>query len=200
MGGGGLTKDSKWGGWKHLFLSNSLKFPKKWGRGVSPPPPPAPCLPRALNVWDQTACHKFKQINMNDPSYLLELYWQNCLVCMCWSSHLEAIHVQLGNFYKITFSAIPKASASFLKSQTATVILYTANEWNNKWRVTRARGWFICKCHVLQISISDWPRHGQRPHYILPFLFFILSLKVWYDVIIKLGRAVRLWNGPSSGE
>ena len=37
-GGGGLNSDSKWGGWKHLFLSNSLKFPKKWG-GWSPPQP-----------------------------------------------------------------------------------------------------------------------------------------------------------------
>ena len=39
---GGLTSDSKWGGWKHLFLSNSLKFPKKWGGGWSPPAPPPP--------------------------------------------------------------------------------------------------------------------------------------------------------------
>ena len=46
-GGGGLNSDSKWGGWKHLFLSNSLKFPKKWG-GWSPPLPLPP--PRALKM------------------------------------------------------------------------------------------------------------------------------------------------------
>ena len=41
---GGLTSDSKWWGgegWKHLFLSNSLKFPKKWG-SWNPPPLPLP--------------------------------------------------------------------------------------------------------------------------------------------------------------
>ena len=43
---GGLTSDSKWGGWKYLFPCNSLKFPKKWG-GWNPPPP-APPPPRAL--------------------------------------------------------------------------------------------------------------------------------------------------------
>ena len=44
-GGGGLNSDSKWGGSKHLFLSNSLKFPKKWGGGgggLKPPPSPSP--------------------------------------------------------------------------------------------------------------------------------------------------------------
>ena len=41
--GGGLTSDSKWGG--HLFLRNSLKFPKKWGGGDLKPPSPlrGPC-------------------------------------------------------------------------------------------------------------------------------------------------------------
>ena len=28
-------------------------------------------------------------------------------------------------------------------------------------------------------------------------IIIILSLKVGYDVIIKLNRAARLWNGPS---
>ena len=39
-GGGGLTSDSNWrGGWKHLFLSYSLKFSKKWGGGGWSLPP-----------------------------------------------------------------------------------------------------------------------------------------------------------------
>ena len=37
------------GGWKHLFLSNSLKFPKKWGAGLAPAPP------RALSCIDKKA-------------------------------------------------------------------------------------------------------------------------------------------------
>ena len=42
-GGGCLTSDSKWGGsWKHLVLSKSLKFPKKWGGGGLKPPLPLP--------------------------------------------------------------------------------------------------------------------------------------------------------------
>ena len=34
------------GGLKHLFLNNSLKFPKKWGGGAEDPPCPSP--PRAI--------------------------------------------------------------------------------------------------------------------------------------------------------
>ena len=40
-GGGGADYWLKVGGWKYLFPSNSLKFPKKWG-GWSPPPFPSP--------------------------------------------------------------------------------------------------------------------------------------------------------------
>ena len=49
---------------------------------------------------------------------------------------------------------------------------------------------------MIQIGISDWPRQGQRP-LISYHLYFILRLKFDNDVIIKLGRAARLWNGPS---
>ena len=54
-GGGGLNSDSKWGGWKHLFLSNSLKFPKKWG-GWSPPSQPLPRREPCSNLIRYCAC------------------------------------------------------------------------------------------------------------------------------------------------
>ena len=50
---------------------------------------------------------------------------------------------------------------------------------------------------MIQIGISDWPREGQRPLISYTLLFFLLLLKFDSDVMIKLGRAARLWNGPS---
>ena len=49
---------------------------------------------------------------------------------------------------------------------------------------------------MIQIGISDWPRQGQRPLVSYSSIFF-LRLKFDKDVIIKLGRAARLWNRPS---
>ena len=57
-GGGGLTSDSKWGSWKHLFLSSSLKFPQKCvcvcgggGGGEGGWSPPAPPPSAGPDIW-----------------------------------------------------------------------------------------------------------------------------------------------------
>ena len=81
---------------------------------------------------------------------------------------------------------------SIFKIQTATVIFSKTRQWH----LTHVHGQFIWKCHVIQISISEWPRQGQCLLISYPSIFSLRS-KFDNDVMIKLGPAARLWNGPS---
>ena len=63
-GGGGGWLDSKWVGWKHLFLSSSLKFEKMcvWGGEVKPPPCPSPSACPVLKSLRREINHTPKKL------------------------------------------------------------------------------------------------------------------------------------------
>ena len=86
---GGLNSDSKWGGWKHLFLSNSLKFPKKWGGGLKPPQPlplRGPWTVRDLNQsWFSFLCQLAGFEPLFNVTFFCFSVWkdQACAIVRC---------------------------------------------------------------------------------------------------------------------